>query len=347
MKLFLDTYGCALNRADSDIIKEILKENKFVDLNSAEVVIVNSCGVKNATESKIIFNVKQYIEMKKKVVITGCLPRINYLALAKLPVTIVDSNSIFELPKAIEKEMNFYSNVHPNKLKINYACSGDVGIVPISEGCLGKCAYCTVKNARGNLTSYPEEDILGTVRRFVSEGKKEIRITAQDTGCYGFDIGTNLPELLEKVVKVQGDFTVRVGMMNPDHALKFLKLMIAVYKNPKIIKFLHVPVQSGSDKVLKEMGRQYAVKDFEKIVEEFREEIPGIYVSTDIIVGFPSETEKDFQETVKLLKRIKPGKVNLSKFYPRPKTAAAKMKLLPTQVLKERSLALSTVCRNL
>lgn len=345
MKIFLDTYGCALNRADSEIIKGILKEHEFTDLKSAETAIINSCGVKQATENRILSRVHKYLKMGKKVVVTGCLPRINHLALSKLPITLVDSNSVFELPKALKKQTVLLSEKHKNKLKVNYLCSGNVGIVPVAEGCISRCAFCGTKNARGNLKSYPEADILKTVARFVKAGKKEIWITAQDTGCYGFDAGTNLAELLKKVVKIPGDFIVRVGMANPNHILKIMPQLIKVYKNPKIKGFLHVPVQSGSDKVLGEMNRQYKVKDFEKIVAAFRKQIPGIYISTDIIVGFPTETDADFKKTVKLLKKVKPGKVNISKFYPRPKTPAAGMKQRPMEIMKKRSIALAKICK--
>ena len=171
----------------------------------------------------------------------------------------------------------------------------------------------------------------------LSEGVREIWLTSQDCGCYGMDTRTNLPGLLRRVCALEGEYMIRVGMMNPNHALSFLDELVDAYKNPRVYKFLHVPVQSGDDIVLKDMNRFYTVKDFTKIVKEFRKEIPKITISTDIIAGFPTEDDVSFQRSLELLEDIRPDVLNISRFWVRPGTEAAKMKQLHGRVTNQRS----------
>ena len=169
-------------------------------------------------------------------------------------------------------------------------------------------------------------------------GVKEIWLTSQDTGCYGKDIGTNLFTLLEQICKINAKFFVRVGMMTPNHVLESLNKVIQVYKDEKIFKFLHLPVQSGDNKILKKMNRFYSIEDFKKIISSFREEIPDITIATDIICGFPSESDKAFNNTLKLVEETQPDIVNVSKFFPRPHTTAEKMEPhVPLREVHERS----------
>ncbi|MEE9323499.1 MAG: tRNA (N(6)-L-threonylcarbamoyladenosine(37)-C(2))-methylthiotransferase, partial [Candidatus Aenigmarchaeota archaeon] len=216
-----------------------------------------------------------------------------------------------------------------------------VNITEIASGCLGSCAYCIVKLARGDLRSRSVKDIAKEVGNSLRDGCKEIWITSQDCGCYGLDIETNLIELLEMAVSIKGEFRIRVGMMNPTHIKPILSELIEIYKHPKIYKFIHIPVQSGSDRILRKMRRGYRAKDFERMVKEFRDSLPNITLSTDIIVGFPGESESDFEETLGLVRRIKPDIVNVSKFGSRPRTEASRMKQLDNKVIKERSKRLA------
>ena len=223
----------------------------------------------------------------------------------------------------------------------------EVQPIVVSRGCLGACTYCATKNARGNLHSYTIKNVVERVKDAVKKGAKKILLTSEDMGCYGKDIGVNLADLLKEIVKIPGDFEVRVGMMNPTFALEFLDDLVKVFKNEKIIKFLHIPVQSGNDVVLKRMNRAYAVEDFEKIVDYFRNEIPEIIISTDIICGFPGETELQFEDSLNLIKKVEPEVLNISKFYPRPGTPAKNMKQLSTRTIKERSIRMSKLFKEL
>ena len=181
----------------------------------------------------------------------------------------------------------------------------------------------------------------------VFDDVREIWLTAQDTGAYGFDKDYNLATLLEEVCKIRREFFVRVGMMNPQNALEILDQLVKAFDNDKIFKFLHIPVQSGNDGVLKSMSRFYSVNDFKRIVDSFRKIMPDISLSTDIICGFPGESEKAFEDSLKLIKEVEPDVVNISKFFPRPKTVAATKKQLSSQTVKARSREMSILCKDI
>ena len=148
-------------------------------------------------------------------------------------------------------------------------------------------------------------------------------LTSQDTACYGYDIDTNIVNLLKKILKMQRDFRIRLGMGNPDYFPDYLDELIEVFKDRRMYKFLHIPVQAGSDNVLKAMKRNYSISTFKNIIRKFRSNIPDITLSTDIICGYPDETDEDFEETIKLIKEIRPDVLNISRFWPRPGTIAA------------------------
>ncbi len=340
MKVFVKTYGCTLNQKDGEIIKGVLNKSNFTLVESeeeADIIVINSCGVKSVTENKIISYIKS---QTKPVYLGGCLTKM--IDTSKLNVKgIFDTNTISKLPEQIKNNIkNNLSAEKEEKLSLpSIQSKENITIIPISEGCLGDCNYCSVKFARGRLKSYKIEDILKQVK-----GKK-VLLTSQDTGCYGLDINTNLINLLKQVVQVEGDFEIRVGMMNPEHVLPILKDLVEIYKNKKIFKFIHIPIQSGSNKVLKEMNRRYTVEDFKEIVKEFRKQIPEIHISTDIIVGYPTETEEDFKQTINLLETLKLEIVNLSKFAPRQRTVAKKLKQLSNEEIKRRSIILTKIIK--
>jgi MiaB-like tRNA modifying enzyme len=338
MNAFVKTYGCTFNQRDGQAIEGVLAKAGFALVASereADIIIVNTCGVKEVTQNKIINYIKS---LKKPTFVGGCLTKM--IDLSKYKVHIFDTNTISQLPNQIKNNIKeISSNEKENHLKLPVIETNDLQIIPIAEGCLGNCNYCSVKFARGNLNSYPIEDIAHSIHA------RKILLTSQDNGCYGLDIGTNLVKLLKHILSLKKDFQLRIGMMNPEHVIKFLPELIEIYKDPRIIKFIHIPVQSGSNKILKEMNRRYTVEQFKKIVREFRKAIPNITISTDIIVGYPTETEEDFLETKELLEELNLEVVNLSKFAPRPKTIASKLKQLPTAVLKERSKTISKLIK--
>jgi MiaB-like tRNA modifying enzyme len=203
-----------------------------------------------------------------------------------------------------------------------------IGIIPIAEGCLGNCTYCKARFARGRLVSYDPEQIVAQVISDVKDGCKEIWLTSQDCGAYGKDIGTDIVSLLRAVCDVKGDFKVRLGMVNPNFALEYLDDLVDVYKmnKDKLFWFLHIPLQSGNNRILSLMKRKYTSEDFLKVCSTFRRELPEVTIATDIICGFPTETKEEFNDSLKLLRAVKPDVLNKSRFWPRPGTEAAMMK---------------------
>ncbi len=352
MKIAVDTYGCTRNKADAELIKGQIENSKNLEqsnLDSSNIVILNTCGVKNKTQSKMLNRLKRYREKGKKVLVAGCLPKINQRELKDREAAMVDSNSISKIPKALQELDNGEKPVYldgekEHKLEMCRSYSkGITGIVPIAEGCLGNCSYCGVKKARGNLQSYPIDEIKEEFKELIDRGKKQIYLTSQDTGCYGYDKDKNLPELLERLTDVDGEFKIRVGMMNPEHAEEIKKELAGEIKKNKVYSFLHLPIQSGSDKVLDDMNRRYSSEEFKELVDYFKKEINDLNLATDVIVGYPTEDRENFQETVELLRKVKPDVVNISRFYPRPDTPAEDLDPLPSQVLKHRSKKLSKI----
>tara|TARA_Y100000310_G_C20640324_1_gene793534 strand:+ start:900 stop:1928 length:1029 start_codon:yes stop_codon:yes gene_type:complete len=334
MKVYVKTFGCVLNKRDSENIKGVLVDAGFSLSTEAEadIVVVNSCGVKQKTQSKVVSYINS---LSKDVYLGGCLPRMVDMTKLVNVRGYFDTNSILSLAEQILNcEGERFSDVKEVRVGKRIVRDEDVLIVPISQGCLGSCAFCGTRLARGGLQSYAVKDIVDEVRKY---SFSKLYLTSQDNGCYGHDIGTDLVELLKEVLKVDKEFVLRVGMMNPKHVLEMLDGLLEVYKDKRVMKFIHVPLQSGSDKVLEEMGRKYTVAEFKEIVSKFRSAFPGISVATDIIVGYPTESEEDFLETLELLEWLKPEVWNLSMFGSRPGTEAAKLKPLVSQIVKDRS----------
>lgn len=224
-----------------------------------------------------------------------------------------------------------------------------VGIVNIEEGCLDACAFCSTKLVKGRLQSQPEEAIVDQVRRLVEDGCLEIQLTGQDCACYGFDTGTNLASLTQKILaQIPGNYKIRLGMGNPRHILGYKDALLECFQDERLYQFLHVPVQSGSERVLQLMNRKHSVEDFRSFALELQEKFPLFTLSTDLIVGFPGETDADFQETLDLLKKTRPTVCNITRFVARKGTVAARIEeanaddtpAVPDSVKHERSAKL-------
>ncbi len=355
MRIYIETYGCSANQADSEIMAGLLERagHELVGSDNADIVIINSCIVKEPTEHRFLFRLKQ---VQNRLIIAGCGPEGIYEKIAEVAPTasLVSTHHITEIAQVVEEVLRGNRVELLGKSKGIKLClprmrrNPVVGIVPIASGCNSLCSYCCVRLVKGELFSYPKEKIIEEVSSAVRHGCREIWITSQDNSCYGFDTeGGNLPELLNSVSQIDGKFLVRIGMMNPKNVTKILPELIESYKSEKIYKFLHLPVQSGSNDVLKKMNRGYTVEDFKKIVSAFRREIPRLQLWTDVIVGFPDESEADFLATTELLKEIQPDFVNISKYGVRENTMSAKMKQVPTEIKKQRSRAITELVKGI
>lgn len=347
-KVCILTYGCSANVADSEIMAGLLKQEGFELVSSIErsdLNIINTCMVKTPTEHRMIYEIQELTKTNKPLIVAGCMPKTSRKIIEDInpSASIIGPDSIEKIVYASIAAMRGNKAVLLEDSKKPKLClprerkNPVIGVIPISSGCLSSCSYCSVRFARGRLFSSPIEAVVKEAKRAIEDRCKEIYLTSQDNSCYGKDTGKRLPELLNEVCKIQGKFFVRVGMVNPLYTKEILDDLIKSYKNPEVFKFLHLPVQSGSDRILQLMNRGYAIEEFIEIVERFREEIPEITINTDVIVGFPEEKEEDFYSTVNLIRLVKPDAVNISKFGSRPMTEAAKMKQLDRKIINERS----------
>lgn len=354
--VYLESYGCAANKADLEIMLAYIINSGYEISNNpgdADFILVNTCGVKKPTEDRMLERLNLLGALNKPLIITGCLPKINLKLIFKVAPNfsaVLDPHSINKIVLALrsaergERNKIFFSEKPPVKVEEPHIrLSPVIEIIPISEGCLSACAFCCVRFARGSLFSYPVNSIVDRLQRAISEGIKEVWLTSQDNGAYGFDIGTNLAALLKECCSIEGNFFIRVGMMNPNHALKILSDLISAYKDRRIFKFLHLPVQSGDNEVLKIMNRRYTIEDFKSIIHAFRREIPDVTIATDVICGFPSESKEAFERTLRLIEEIKPDIVNISKFFPRPNTPAERMRQVDAKEIAFRSRIITEI----
>jgi len=359
-KIKIFNYGCSSNIADSETLAGCLKQAGYTLTKTeteAELIIYNSCAVKGPTENRIINDIK-HAPKDKKIIVAGCLPKINYERLhreANFDAAIGPAigEKIVDVVKRVlsgEKviELTAHKEIPPLTLP-KVRTNPVVSVVPINFGCLGSCAYCCVVQARGHLKSYSIPEIIGRIKEDYEMGVQEIWLTSQDTASYGRDIHTNLAELICSVSNLRGEFHIRVGMMTPNLVADIQEKLIGAYENQKVFKFLHLPIQSGDDSILKGMSRFYTVKEFKAIIEAFRESFPDLTLATDIIVGYPGETEEAFKNTLELMKEVQPDITNVSKFFARPKTAAWEIQegLVDKEETKNRSTQASELAKQI
>jgi MiaB-like tRNA modifying enzyme len=359
MRVFVQSFGCSSNVADGEVLAGCLAAADYTLVNSvsaADLVVYNTCAVKGPTENRMVEILKR-VPKGKKVIVAGCLPLINFERLRKevrfngvtgpaagdgivnVVEGVLKGKKVFALEEAASAKPSFSLP----RLQV----SPVISVIPVSYGCLGSCAYCCVVFARGHLRSYGIEEVVERVKNAVRLGSRELWITSQDTACYGKDQGTNLAVLLDAVCSVKGDFKVRVGMMTPNMAMEIVDELIDAFRNEKVFKFLHLPVQSGDNDVLRRMRRLYSAESFRQIVDAFRASFPDITVSTDVICGFPGESERAFEKTRRLIAEVRPDIVNVSKFFARPGTAAAEMQkdFVPLSEIKRRSSVIAKLVK--
>ena len=354
--VYIESYGCSNSQAEAEIMAGLLEKGGFEIVSNeknADLFIVVTCYVKSPTQQKILFRVRQLIQKYpgKKMIIAGCMPESMHGKLMEVSpeASMVSTHHVKDIVKAVEKTLEGKRIEYLGESKQVKLClprirkNSLIDIVPISSGCNSSCSYCCVRLAKGELFSYPESKIIKEVQDSVKQGCKEIWITSQDNASY--DNG-RLPNMMDKISKIPGSFFVRIGMMNPRNVLPILTKLIEAYRNDKIFKFLHLPVQSGDNIILKKMNRRYEVDDFERIVNGFDKNF-RYQLWTDVIVGFPGETEKQFQNTFKLIEKTRPDWVNVSRYGPRPNTAASKMKQVDSKTVSRRTSRLSSLVRKL
>lgn len=354
MKAYIETFGCTFNQGDSQIIAALLDDNNVQiveDENKADIIIVNTCYVKQPTQQKVINRIKKIQNdfPDKKLIIAGCMVEIDPLNLDK-----VAPSAGWIGPRQIKSTMNVLESClhgecariigHGNDIKAGLPkmhFNPMVHISQICEGCDGRCTYCCTRFARGRLQSYPIDIIKKEIEDAVKNGCVEIQLTAQDTAAFGKDTDETLPDLIDQITSIQGDFRIRVGMLHPKSLIGHEEELIEAFRHQNVYKFLHIPIQSGSDIVLKSMNRGHTVREFKDIISKFREEIPEISIATDIIVGYPTETEENFEDTLNLIKDIRPDFIHISKYKHRPKALSSTLSEINHEEMKKRSKALN------
>jgi threonylcarbamoyladenosine tRNA methylthiotransferase CDKAL1 len=361
-KVWVEAYGCSASMADSEMISGLLKSAGYeiaAKQSEGALNLIVTCSVKDATEHKMVGKIKSLTESGKPLVVAGCLPKADRAKVELLspsasllgPHSIERSADVVRSAlagsKLVALEDSISDKVNIPRVRVNPV----VSIVEIASGCMSECTFCQTKLAKGWLRSYRMGDIMKQIRSDVVEGGcREVWLTSTDNGCYGKDIGSDLVELLKACCSIEGDFKIRLGMMNPMYLPKMVSRLVEVFhENDKLFKFLHIPVESGSNGVLRKMKRGHTARTFLDAVQSFRKKIPKMTISTDVIVGFPTETEGDFQATLDLLEKAEPDIVNSSRYGARPGTESAKWKRerVSFQVAKERSGRLHMLARKI
>lgn len=358
-KVCIETYGCTLNQADSDIMKALLSKKYEIveDGQEGDVVVLNTCTVKGPTENKILERIKSLRKNNRRFVVAGCFTVNESKIRESAPLApILGPSSLRRVADAVDAAMSGRAESYTepeSKEGLPKAFTPPIARIPVNDGCTSSCHFCQTRLARPSLRSYSPKAVMNWINESVKLGAREIQLTSMDLGAYGLDMGTNLAELLGLIAhddssgRTSTEFLIRLGMINPNHAKRMLPSIISALSHPRFYRFLHIPVQTGSERVCREMNRDHTVKDFRDIVAAVRKEIPEVTIATDIILGYPTETEEDFQETKRLLMEMKPDVVNISKFSARPGTKAKKLRQLDSNEIKARSREASALVKKI
>ncbi len=339
------TFGCANNFAESEIMQGFLAKagHTASSEEKADIILLNLCTVKGDINAIKEAQAIHKAHPETPLILGGCLLKETIDKLTDIPnVSILNTYNIDKITEIVEHALEgkqTQTTHYHNFTKVNQPRVRDnpnIAIIPISSGCLSRCSYCSVKRIKGNLISFPEEAILADAKKAITDGCKELWLTSQDNGCYGFDKETNLAKLTKKIASLDGDFKIRLGMASPQHLMQFSDELIQVLQHDKVFRFIHIPIQSGNDQVLKDMSREHTVQEFKDLVKKLRT-VKDITITTDIICGYPTETDEQFQDTIALLNDIRFDAVNISRFQVREYTPAAKLKQLHGRFSKERS----------
>ena len=326
--VYIETYGCRYNFGDSAKLAEVLRSIGCTLVNrprDAGAIVVNTCTVVSPTERRMLRRLSALRD--RELYVTGCMPA-------------VQADAIYAVcsPRFIAP-----GTIHELYRSVRTVSGKGVGIVQLARGCTGRCTYCLTRLARGCLVSFSEDEILSHIHAYVRAGVTEIQLTAQDASAWGKDSGRSFPNLLRAIDRIPGNHMIRVGMMNPATVREQTDAIVDTLAGDHFYKFVHLPIQSGSDYMLCRMGRDYTVAEFEEIVRSFRKRHPSITIATDMIVGFPGESEDDFSSSLDLIRRVKPAKVNVTRYSRRPFTCPDGGKEYPEYVKKDRSRIIHAV----
>ena len=341
MKYYVESYGCTMNFGEGRGLSEDMASLGYQPASSAEeadIVILNTCTVVETTEKKMLSRISELKKAGKEIVVTGCMAKVQP---RRIEIRLPDS------PIVPPSEYRGFKDVIVQRFGVG-GCAvpiefGTDYILPIAQGCLGNCSYCITKFARGTLISYPENELLDRFNGYIGNGAKEVLITAQDVGSYGADNGTDLVHLIGSMLNSDGDYRIRLGMSNPDSLARISDGLTTLMDDERLYRFVHIPVQSGSNEVLRRMRRKYTIEKFIELVDDLRASVPDISIATDLICGFPGETDEDHELSKELIRELRADTVNITRFSARPGTDAALMEQVHGRISSERSAELTLV----
>jgi threonylcarbamoyladenosine tRNA methylthiotransferase CDKAL1 len=352
VRVYVESYGCSQNLGEGRSLSRELEAAGHAitsEPHQADVGVLVTCGVIGSTEQRMVRRWEELSRRVPRVVVTGCLVPLRTDLLSgpgRERTTFLPIRQQFRLPALLQSWASLASTVQVPPSPAHPPSASNVSVIEevvIAQGCTSHCSYCYSRLARGRLTSVPIGEVLDRVKAALRRGASEIRLTSLDTSCWGEDIpGTlRLPELIDSVKQIEGNFQFRVGMMSPQSFRPIGQRVLDSLEGGRAFHFLHFPVQSGSDRVLTAMQRGYSVDEFRHWVGVARERIPDLMLATDVIVGFPGESEEDFHATKELLETVEPEIVNVTRFSARPMTSADRLPALPPRVAKRRSRELT------
>ena len=328
MKYHVIVFGCQMNISDSERVSAVLESIKYKytpNINEANIIVVTMCSVRKSAVDRVYGLIEKFEDIKKqnsnlKTVLTGCVLKKDKKTFSQYFDYIVDIKNINNLPKIlgknkIIKESNYLDIAPKNFSKFSVT-------VPIMTGCNNFCSYCVVPYVREREISRSAEKIVLEIKKLVKNGYKEIWLLGQNVNSYR-DNQINFPKLLKLINNIPGNFWIRFTSSHPKDFND--QVVDAMASCNKVTHYLNLPIQSGDDKVLKAMNRHYTVKDYKNKIKKLRKKIPDICLSTDIIVGFPGETKKQFDNTVRLFIDVKYDMAYINKYSERSGTAAAKL----------------------
>ncbi len=363
-KIYIKSYGCQMNVYDSNRILDLFKNKNYEitkDPKDANLVVLNTCHIREKAAEKVYSDIGRINKIKKniskdnfKLVVAGCVAQAEGKEIKKRAPTVdfvVGPQSYQNLPDMLEDSNNFISDEFTQNEKFKkllYNSSGGVSeFVSIQEGCDKFCSFCVVPYTRGPEFSRPVGDILIEIEKYVNHGVKEIIFLGQNVNAYhgkGKDgKSKDLAYLINKVSEIEKLSRIRYMTSHP---IDMSNSLIEVHKtNKKLMPFLHLPIQSGSNKVLKDMNRKHTVDFYKRIVDQLREKRSDIALSSDFIVGYPNETDKDFEETMKFVDEVKFVIAYSFMYSQRPGTPAQKKDNIPLQEKKARLSALQSILK--
>lgn len=321
IKIFIKTFGCKVNQYDS----ELMRENLIMDPNfelvdnylKADLFIINSCFVTENAEKDVIKEIKRFLKFGK-VIITGCFNKNFNMD----NLFFLDINNKIKIREFIYQIYNINIKEKFYKYKIENFLDRTRAFVKIEEGCNKFCSYCIVPYLRGRAKSRDIDEILDEVNQLIENGYKEIVLTGTELGYFGLEKGENITTLLKKLLSINKNFRIRLSSIDPEFLSN--EVIYLIRDNPKICPHIHLPLQSGSDKILQKMNRRYTVSKYLEKIDLFKKNVKNGTVTTDIIVGFPFEEEEDLEKTIDIIKKVKFLKCHIFPYSKRDGTAAAK-----------------------